>query len=280
VRAFADRHGWPVVLKPRIGSSSEGVVMIDGPDELAAIDFSSRSPSLVQVRNPHPIYHVDGLFQDGRLEVFRASRYLNSCLGFRTGDVLGSVEEDDSDVLSAIGEWTARFVAALGADPVVFHLELFVERLPDGAVTCAFLEVGARVGGAEIPFLWRDVHGYDLMEAAFRIQLGARPKPVPESALSGWDRAGDVAGWLLIPAPAARPCRIELVTPMVGRDPGPYSESLLRPGEVLPLADAYYEHVGGRFRFRGSSSAEVEQAIVATASDFKVIAEPLSPVTV
>ncbi|WP_329312456.1 ATP-grasp domain-containing protein [Streptomyces sp. NBC_01262] len=277
VRGFAAGHGWPVVLKPRIGSSSEGVILLDGPDELAAVDFGARSPSIVQVCDPNPIYHVDGLFQDGRTEVLRASRYLNTCLGFRTGDALGSVEEDDPEVLAAIGLWTPRFLAALSADPVVFHLELFVERPPGGPVRCSFLEVGARVGGAEIPFLWREVHGYDLMEAAFRLQLGERPHPPRLPAAPHGDTT---AGWLLIPAPAERPCRIDLVTPMVGRDPGPYAESLLMPGDVLPAADAYYEHVGGRFRFRGRSSAEVEQAIRATAEDFKVTAQPLHPAAV
>jgi hypothetical protein len=45
---------------------------------------------------------------------------------------------------------------------------------------------------------------------------------------------------------------------------------------VLPAADAYYEHVGGRFRFRGSSSADVEAAILATAAAFRVSGEPLA----
>jgi hypothetical protein len=56
--------------------------------------------------------------------------------------------------------------------------------------------------------------------------------------------------------------------------PGPYAEALLRPGDILPAADAYYEHVGGRFRFRGRTTAEVEVALAATARDFRVGAEP------
>jgi hypothetical protein len=62
---------------------------------------------------------------------------------------------------------------------------------------------------------------------------------------------------------------------MVGRDPGPYAEVLLRVGEILPDADSYYEHVGGRFRFRGKSCREVEAAIRATAADFRVSGEPV-----
>jgi hypothetical protein len=42
---------------------------------------------------------------------------------------------------------------------------------------------------------------------------------------------------------------------MVGRHAGPYAEALLKVGKVLPDADSYCEHVGGRFRFRGRPAA-------------------------
>ncbi|MFD0632171.1 hypothetical protein ACFQ9X_11765 [Catenulispora yoronensis] len=62
---------------------------------------------------------------------------------------------------------------------------------------------------------------------------------------------------------------------MVGSEPGPYAEELLAAGEILPAADAYYEHVGGRFRFRGATAAEVERAIARTVREFSVTAEAL-----
>ncbi|MEO3778030.1 biotin carboxylase [Micromonospora sp. B11E3] len=268
IRAFADRHGWPVVVKPRLGSSSAGVARLDGPADAERVEFAGET-LMVQAFDPRQIYHVDGYFDGARLGPYRASRYVNDCLGFRTGTALGSVEEDDPDLVAAIGAFTARVMAALTGDPSVFHLEVFVD---PGRRECAFLEVGARVGGAEIPFLWREVHGYDLMETAFRLQLGRRARPWSAAASAP---RGEVAGWLLAPAPAARPCRITEATSMLGRDPGPYAEALLRPGEVLPAADAYYEHVGGRFRFRGACSADVAAAIAVTARDFRVAAEPL-----
>jgi len=208
---------------------------------------------------------VDGYFDGTGLGPWRASRYVNTCLGFRGGDLLGSVEEDDPVLVPAIGAFATRALAALTARPTMFHLEVFVDR---DTGDCAFLEVGARVGGAEIPFLWREVHGYDLMEAAFRLALGEVPRPWPRDL-------GEVAGWLLAPAPATRPCRITSATSMLDRDPGPYAEAVLRPGEILPAADAYYEHVGGRFRFRGPTSASVEAAIRATARDFRVSGAPV-----
>jgi biotin carboxylase len=265
---FAEKHGWPVIVKPRIGSSSDGVVRLHGPSDADRIDFAGR-PMLAQVHNPHPIYHVDGVYLDGRLAAFRASRYVNDCLAFRTGDYLGSVEEDRPAIVSAVGAAAERFLGAFDTDPLVFHLEMFVG--PDVGAdgpACTFLEVGARVGGSEIPFLWREVHGYDLMAAALRLQLG-------ESLEAPVLTDDEVAGWLLVPSPARRPCRITEVTPLAGRVPGLYAEALLDRGEVLPLADAYYEHVGGRFRFRGTTSRTVEEAIQVAAADFRISAEPV-----
>ena len=274
VRRMAAAHGWPVILKPRIGSSSEGVVRLDGPAALAEVTLD-REPMLVQQFRADPIYHVDGVFDGRSLTTWRASRYLHSCLDFRGGGVLGSVEVDDPEVNAAIGAAARRFLAALTGTPVVFHLEVFVGRTAGGRPYCSFLEVGARAGGAEIPFLWREVHGYDLNEAAWRIQLGQAP-PALGSGMPVGAGSGEVAGWLLVAAPAARPCRVTEATPMVGRDPGPYAEVVLRPGEVLPAADAFYEHVGGRFRFRGATGGAVETAIRATAFDVRVAGEPVT----
>ncbi|MEV6198540.1 biotin carboxylase [Streptomyces sp. NPDC051771] len=263
---FAGRYGWPVIVKPVMGSSSEGVAKLDGPEELASLRLDD-GPMMVQRFHPGLIYHVDGVFTGEEIRHVRASRYVNTCLGFRAGDFLGSVEEDDEAVNQAIREAAAGYLRALSDEPLVFHLEVFVDR-SSGTPRCSFLEVGARVGGAEIPFVWREVHGYDLMDAAFQLQL---QRPIPEGEPGA---SGEVGGFLIVPAPEARPCRITEVTSMTGRVPGLYAEALLEVGEVLPLADAYYEHVGGRFRFRGAGSAEVEAAVVAAATGFRVAGVP------
>jgi hypothetical protein len=276
VGEFASRHGWPVIVKPHVGSSSDCVTRLNCPRDLDSLEMPPDRPMLVQAFSAHQIYHVDGVFDGERIGPWRASRYVNTCLGFRGGDMLGSVEEDDQQINAAIGEFTGRVLAALSFVPRVFHLEVFVETAPGRSPVVSFLEIGARVGGAEVPFIWREVHGYDLMRAAFQIALGERPPAAgPEDA-----NAEPVGGWLLAPAPAARPCRITQVTSMTGRRPGPYAEVLLEPGQVLPAADAYYEHVGGRFRFRGSSSDEVRDAVVATSGAFTVHGEPLAEVNV
>ncbi|MDJ0381548.1 biotin carboxylase [Streptomyces sp. G-G2] len=275
VLAFGDDTGWPVIVKPRTGSSSSGVVRVDRPEQVAELDLDSE-PMLVQAFVAAPISHVDGVFDGERLLAWRASRYLNTCLGFRDGNHLGSVEIDDPEVNAAVERAATAFLGALSPGrATVFHLEVFIDRDEDGRPHCRFLECGARVGGAEIAFLWREVHGYDLMHAAWQLQLDLPLPPVPVSAAAP-HAADEVAGWMLVPAPAERPCRITESTSMTGRAIGPYAEVVLHPGEVLPDADAYYEHVGGRFRFRAATGAAAEAAITATAKDFRVRAEPLA----
>ena len=173
VRAHGGAHGWPVVVKPRVGSSSEGVRIIAGPDQAGALSFDPETPMLVQAHDDGVIHHIDGVFDGTRLGPWRVSRYVDTCLAFRDGNPLGSAEQDDPQLRAAVEVFTAAVLRALTDTPTVFHLEVFID--PD-TMRCTFLEIGARVGGAEIPFTWREVHGYDLMHAAFGIALGRPPQ--------------------------------------------------------------------------------------------------------
>jgi biotin carboxylase len=272
VAEFARRHGWPVVVKPVRGTASSHVARLDGPADLAAYAFPAGVPVMVQCHLPHGILHVDGVAADGDLRVWRASRYLNTCLGFTRGEALGSAEIDDPVLLKAVGEFTRRAVLAMSPDPWVFHLELFAsDDGPDPELHV--LEVGARPGGAEVPFVWREVHGVDLMAAAVDVQLG-RPLPAyPASAdpTAGVDACG---GWLLVPTPAARPCRVLAATPQTDRADGPYAERLPAPGSRLADLPGY-EHSGARFRFRGRTHEDVARAITATVSRLDFRCEPV-----
>ena len=275
VARFAQLHGWPVILKPVRGSASSNVRRLDGPGELAAYEFPDDGlPMMVQQYLPHEILHVDGVAADGDLRVWRASRYVNTtCLGFTAGDALGSVELDDPVLLKAVGEFTRRVVPAMNDKPWVFHLELFAEDCDGSDAGLLVLEVGARPGGAEVPFVWKEVHGIDLMEVAVAIQLG-RPLPDFGDAADGADPAGtgEVGGWLLVPWPSALPCRVLASDSQL--DASTYVELIPAPGDRIG-AIAGYEHAGARFRFRGRSSAEVALTISRTIDRYDLRTEPL-----
>ncbi|MFH8629475.1 ATP-grasp domain-containing protein [Streptomyces lydicus] len=269
VAAFATRHGWPVLVKPRRGTASAGITRLDTPEHLAAHPLPHDDALLVQEWRPDRVLHVDGIHTGDGPGVWRASRYLNTCLEFTTGTALGSVEIDDPGLLARIGELTAATTGALFTGPAVFHLELFES--DDGALRV--LEIGGRPGGAEVPFVWREVHGIDLMAAAFAHQTGAPyriPRPAPGPAR--------VAGWLLVPPSVPMPCRVRAATSPRGT--GPYEE--LPYAEVLPEAGALltgggYEHSGARFRFHGTSSAQVTAALRRTMRTATLECDPVDP---
>lgn len=266
VLAFGEARGWPVVVKPRRGTASRGVVCLDGPDDVRVLDGLAPEPRLVQSFCPDPIFHIDGLWTGTELGPWRASRYLNTCMGFTTGDVLGSVEVDDAGLLGAIRDFTAAVAGALSEEPWVFHLEAFVGSDDDGGPRLTFLEAGYRVGGAEIPFVWREVHGIDLMAAAVDIQLGRVPSLREPSRWA-------TGGWLLVPAPVPAPCRVVVADLQVEPGDGPYAHVVPAAGCTVPKVGGY-EHVGGRFRFRGGCTNEVENAIIRTASGFRLECVP------
>ncbi|WP_407285513.1 ATP-grasp domain-containing protein [Streptomyces sp. BP-8] len=268
VAAFAARHGWPVLVKPRRGTASAGITRLASPGRLRAQVFPHDTDLLVQQWLPDQVLHVDGVFDGAELGPWRASRYLNTCLEFTTGSALGSVEIDDAELLARIGEITAAAVGALFTGPSVFHLELFAG--DGGALTV--LEIGARPGGAEVPFIWREVHGIDLMAAAFAHQTGT-PDPTPRRLAE----PAQVAGWLLVPPSVPPPCRVRALTPPRADGPrtGPYAQVL--PVEGALLTGGGYEHAGARFRFRGSGSAEVTAAVRRAMREASLECEPVDP---
>jgi biotin carboxylase len=269
VADFAGRHGWPVVVKPARGTASAHVVRLDSRADLDGYAFPADVPMLVQPYLPHEVLHVDGVAAGGALLTWRASRYLNTCLDFTAGAALGSVELDDPRLLAEIGPLTERAVRALTDEPLVFHLEL----LHDGGTDPAgltVLEIAARAGGAEVPFVWREVHGIDLMAAAFAIQAGT---PLPSFVTATGPRP-PYGGWLLVPPGVARPCRVRSAPPQTGLPGGPYAERIPLPGATLPDL-AGYEHSGARFRFRGASTAEVTDAVLGTRARFEFGCAPV-----
>ena len=276
---FADEVGWPVVVKSLQGRASTGVRRLDSADAVDRLDLrcDPEHPLLAQEYLPHPIHHLDGVhLGGGELGPWRLNRYLNvpgaatlGPLAFALGEPVGSVELDDPALLAAAEEFLRRLVPGMSADPWVFHLEVFLA--PDGEFV--FLEVGCRPGGGEIPFVWRDVHGVDLMACEFALQCGETPDLLP------FDADEPVGGCLHVPLDRPAPCRVVAATGVVGTgvvgEDGPYSEWIPAVGSVIPRAAGSYEFVGGRFRHRGTSTAEVAAKVLATAAAYRVVTEPV-----
>lgn len=256
---FAAEVGFPLILKPKTGAASQGVYRVESEAELrqvlAEIELAEyEGEEFVQ----GPIFHVDGLVREGELVFIKPSQYINTCLAFNHGVPLGSFLVDDADLRERLNRFTAETLAALELHNSAFHLEII---LRDGQEP-VFLEIGARVGGGEIPFLMRELYGIDLVDEWIKIELGL-PGQVPETD----DRIA--GGFLMVPEPQDRPCRVIGATSMVGRIPTLVSEILPQPGDLLD-GNGGYEEIGGRFLFRGESSEEVQRDILETIRTYRL----------
>lgn len=272
VSSFAAEVGFPVIVKPTMASSCIGISMIRSADEIHTIQFDPRFQYLAQEYIDLPIYHVDGLFKDGILVRAGVSKYISNCLEFQSGGSLGSLEIDDTVLRRDIEIFAESALKAMwpSDEALIFHMEVFVDEETCPSEACIFLEVGARVGGGGIPFAWRELYGFDLMRMQFELSVGRTLE-----GATGCERHHDRAGWLLIQLPISRPCEIESVTSLLGSIDGLYAEAIPEEGTIVPLTNTYFEHVAGRFRFKGRDYLELYQIMTEAVNSFEVKARSL-----
>lgn len=264
VSAFADTHGFPVVVKPRLGASSRDVEIIKSARELSRLPNLNAEPYMAQRFCADRVGHIDGVWTGSRLGPWRASLYVESCLSFATGGkTLGSVEIDDPMLVSALGEFTHAVCRTLSSGrPQVFHLEYFLGREADGTPKVNFLEIAARVGGTEIAYIWRDLHNYDLLGASLDIQMGRRPQDhrIPDNVFGGF---------LVIRPNEKPPCRVVSANTDFDNDirSAVFAQAVPQPGSLIRQTEGYLG-VGAAFRFSGHSSAVVARSIQRVCSEF------------
>ncbi|MFI0452579.1 acetyl-CoA carboxylase biotin carboxylase subunit family protein [Actinomadura sp. 6N118] len=263
--------GLPVILKPRDGAGSKGVVLahtVAGLAEaLASTRSSQASPGGHECEEyvAGDIFHVDGIRRGGLFHFVSASVYVNTCLDFMDGVPLGSLLLDEGRLRDRLIAFASRCLDALGLRDGPFHLEVFGR--PDGELV--FLEIGLRPGGAEVAFIHRDLFGIDLFGEAFRATLGLPPL-TPREAF----RPTGAGGWVSVPEPRPLPSRVLSRTPLVGVVPEVYAEVLPDVGSIFDGTGGY-DHIGGRFRLRGSGQDAVRRAVLEVMARYELIAEPI-----
>ena len=164
------------VLKPHSGASSADVMVFESA-ELAHEAVTSRRTGVVRLDAerqsveeyeveefvPGPIVHFDGLVSDGRIAAIAASRYVGTCLAFARGRPLGSYH---IPLTTRAKGWAQRALTAVGITTGSFHLEAIEN---EGLV---FLEVGNRVGGADVVATFELAMGIHLPSHELGLLLG------------------------------------------------------------------------------------------------------------
>lgn len=188
--------GLPLVVKPRYGTASRGVRVLRTTDEVRRHVGHEPEPMIAQAFCAAPTRHLDGWWDGTRIVVGTASVYTSNCSEFGPDLALGSFElppgpEEDRLMTAAAG----ILAAFAPSRELVFHLELF-----DDGDELTFLEIGARAGGAEIPFIWRELRGIDLLGIAWELQTGWSQRfrdRARHAGRNGRTRGTERGGWLL-----------------------------------------------------------------------------------
>ncbi len=254
VETLVREVGFPLIVKPRAGAASEQCNIARDTSTLGRLRRERRGKGHeCEEYVDGPIYHVDGLVDNRRLLFVKASRYINTCYDFAHGKPLGSVIIDDAESEPLI-QFTQRTLEALGLDRGAFHLEVI-----EGRHGLCFLEIGARVGGGEIPFVIHDLFGVDLIGDWLRIDLEQQPTTVESSD----SEAPVLGGFLMIPEPVGS--RLVARNSPIGSVNGLYDAVLPEIGHRFD-GKGGYENILGRFRYRGASRQAIEAAIHRTLS--------------
>lgn len=206
---FAEEHGWPVVVKPRLGSGSQGVAIVHGPQELhQALSNRPTDDVMIEQFVPGLMYHVDGIIHDGEVRLAVVSRYVNGCLAFHDSQPLGSaqLEPGDADAIE-VTAFTRTAVAALPPiDFSPFHLEVFRH---DDTGKLVFCEIACRIGGAHVMETLTYAVGVNPARLHVRHQIGLEYGPAV-TLCQGAQRYG----WLIVPP---RTGRLEAIRQPTGK---------------------------------------------------------------
>ena len=265
---------FPCVVKPIAMSASRGVIRADDAAQLAAAvervraivsgarDEEERSLLLVESFVPGPEVAVEGLLQDGRLDVLAIFDKPDPLDGpffeesiYVTPSRLGRVAEE------RIVECVRRAVAAFGLVAGPVHAEL---RWNAGEAW--LLEVAARTIGGECSRLLRFGAGHSLEEVVLAAAMGRR---LPR----GLDSAA--AGVMMLPTPRSGTLRrVEGVLDALGV-PGvdEVSISAGTGAELVPLPEggAYLGYVFAR----GETPGGVESSLREAAGRLRIVIAPM-----
>lgn len=252
VLEHARELGFPLIIKPVRGASSKGVRRIESIEELQALlQANDLAGNEIEEYIDGEILHVDGVMDlAGGCPFISVSRYISSCLGFETsGQPLGSIIQRDSPLARSCKAFALACLQALALRGSAFHLELFHR-----AGELVFLEVGARVPGADVPYTIHRAFGVNLFQLWIQVVLGESARPPAQ--------ASKVAGWITFPRPRPLPRKVVSANSLIGVVPGLYRELIPAVDQFLKDTGGGYTHMqGGRFLVEGDDETQVLAAI-------------------
>ena len=180
---FAERAGFPLVVKPPAGAGAKSTFRLDAPGDLAAwlemAPPTPERPAQIEEFLTGDEGSYDSVMVNGQVVWDSVSNYLPTPLEVLRNPWMQWVVLLPRDIggpeYVGIRQVAPQALKALGLSTGLSHMEWF--RRPDGSV--AVSEVGARPPGAQITSMLCYVHDFDLYSAwaALMVHGGFDPPP-------------------------------------------------------------------------------------------------------
>ncbi|MEO8702938.1 MAG: ATP-grasp domain-containing protein [Kofleriaceae bacterium] len=206
IRAFVERVGYPVMLKPRDGAGASGATRVDSDGELEqamralGMDHAGRSIAVEEFIEGHEGF-FDTLTLNGEVvHEFATHYYPNVLEAMRTRWIspqfLTTNRIDSSPGYADVKAMAQQVVTLLGIETSATHMEWF-----SGAKGLKFSEIGCRPPGVRAWDLYNVANDMDLYREWAMLVAAGRPSQKPSRRLSAGiialrpDRDGRIAGY-------------------------------------------------------------------------------------
>jgi len=186
---FAERAGFPLVVKPPAGAGAKSTFRLDDPGDLQAwldtVPPTPDRPAQIEEFLTGDEGSYDSVMVDGQVVWDSVSNYLPTPLEVLRNPWMQWVVLLPRDIggpeYAGIRQVAPAALRALGLTTGLSHMEWF--RRPDGSV--AVSEVGARPPGAQITSMLCYVHDFDLYTAWSRLMVDGSFDPPERTWAAG-----------------------------------------------------------------------------------------------
>ncbi|VTU34510.1 Alanine-anticapsin ligase BacD [Variovorax sp. PBL-H6] len=191
---FAERVGYPVVIKPTLGADSEHVYRADNAQQLAQrfaqamAGNNNHSHRFAEAEcdemGPHtllaeaflqgPEHCVEAIVEGDQIYIGSIADRLSMEMDVFDNDLYSTPTALSAEQIAAVSKAVLLGAKAQGIERGVLHAEL---RFHDGKPH--IVEIAARPGGGSLQYMAKISYGYCSISAALRVAEDKPPSPVP-----------------------------------------------------------------------------------------------------
>lgn len=162
IRDFAEKHGYPLIVKPRNGQGSQNIWLLREPDDIKINMLQGDSDYLVEPFLDGPEFSIEAFSHLGQHHIVAITgKYTHEQDEHHPFVEVGHVIPANLSALQkqTITDYISRFLTVMEITEGCSHTE--IRLTSDGP---EIIETHTRVGGDSIPTLVRQATGYDLIQ--------------------------------------------------------------------------------------------------------------------